>query len=120
MKNKTYNIDQLRSAWGAGKYSSVEINGKSSSGLIGKYFHSFKDGELNWQGQIKSTESDNYFSVITYSWIDGREYSVELVKFEEMIDWEFYPTLDEMKERYKQMKDVWLSKHLVKTGQGQK
>lgn len=67
------------------------------SKLVGKWFHSFKDGKLCWQGQILSQEQDGFFLIETYDWVCGEAFSQQLVSFKDMVDWRFYRTDEDMK-----------------------
>ena len=67
-----------------------------------KWFHSFKNGKIVWQGQVLSKESNNTFLVQLYSWIDGMPTNQHLVFLSEMKNWRFYNSDKEMKEVYDQ------------------
>ena len=68
------------------------------SALVGKFFHTFEDGKIQYQGQILSSEPDNYFLVQYFSWIDGGTTNQELIPFSEMPGWKFYQTEEDMFE----------------------
>ena len=66
-------------------------------GLIGAWFHSVrKDGTVNWQGQILARVEPGIYLVQLYEWITGSPSNQQLVKFEFMESWLFYPDNDAM------------------------
>jgi hypothetical protein len=85
---RKYSLAQLRSAWGAGRAQAVR-DGEVDP-LEGKYFHSFKDGRLHWQGRVLHSMREGYYLVQLYSWLDGRPTNQQLVAYDSMLDWHFY------------------------------
>jgi len=76
---------------------------QEKSVLTGKWFHSFKDGDLDWQGQILSiiNASDTaYLFIQLYSWISGTGDDKRLVKLCDITNWVFYDTHEEMKDAF--------------------
>lgn len=70
-------------------------------GLVGKFFHSFnEDGRVNWQGRIKQYIGDNYYLIDTFELITGIDYTTRLIKFEDMINFQFYETNEDMNNTY--------------------
>jgi hypothetical protein len=55
--------------------------------------------KIQCQGQILSAESDDYFLIQYFSWIDGGTTNQELIPFSEMTGWKFYETNEDMIER---------------------
>ena len=73
---------------------------KRKHGLVGLWFHSYeidKNKKLNWQGQIVKKIAEDVYLVQTYSWIDGGESDLKLVKLQDLMNWDFYNTDEEMR-----------------------
>lgn len=71
-------------------------------GLVGKYFHSFnKNGTVCWQGYIKQYIGDDYFLIHIYKSLDDVGYKIKIIKFSDMINFEFYDSSEEMIIIYK-------------------
>jgi hypothetical protein len=77
----------------------INLKGEYMSALVGKFFHTFEDDKIQCQGQILSAESDDYFLIQYFSWIDGGTINQELIPFSEMTGWKFYETNEDMIER---------------------
>ena len=83
-----YTLSQLRGAWGAGKAAAEkEVN---HIPLEGKYFHSFTDGNVKWQGKVLKAIADNQYEIQLYNWIDGAPTSQRIVSILSMREWLFY------------------------------
>ena len=97
-----YNIKQLRGAFGAGMAAAEKAAGtaEKEAKLVGKSFHSFKNGIVEWQGRILGEPSAGVFLIQLYSWIDGRETDQKLIPFSEMQDWAFYASDEAMIAAY--------------------
>ena len=76
------------------------IKGKDRKALEGKFFHSFKDGHVVWQGYVISEPTDGYFLVQLFEWVIGEPSTQKLVRIDTMLDWDFYDTAEEMNEAY--------------------
>ena len=85
-----YTLSQLRGAWGAGKAAAEKEMNRPP--LVGKYFHSVKDGTVHWQGKILSEVHEHRYLVQLFSWLDGAATNQEIVKLDDMSDWRFYLT----------------------------
>ena len=70
----------------------------NNDSLIGKYFHSFTDGKLSWQGRITAEPSPGYFLVQLYDWFCGSPNDKELVTVAQMVGWTFYDDADDWRE----------------------
>jgi hypothetical protein len=76
---------------------------KRKSGLVGKWFHSFKtikdrdQREIDWQGQVLSRHPGNMYLVQLYEWISGSATDQLLVNFEDMKFWIFYNDDEQMR-----------------------
>lgn len=64
----------------------------ASSGncLAGQFFHSIKDGKVEWQGLIIGSPEPGWYLVQLYEWISGSESCRKLVNFSDMHGWMFY------------------------------
>lgn len=80
--------------WGHGYYT-----GLNSNLLCGKWFHSYVDGIIQWQGQVLSVK-DDYALVQLYNWTEGVATVIKKVSLIDMESWGFYPTNDAMNEAY--------------------
>lgn len=69
--------------------------------LKGHYFHSFnKDGFVEWQGKVVSNPEPSIYLVQLYEWLVGVESCRKLVNIQDMIQWNFYETAEEMNNYY--------------------
>jgi len=67
--------------------------------LVGSFFHNFnEDGTVSQQGFIADRPEENVYLVMTFSWMDCGEYSAHLVRVEDMLDWWFYRSAEQMRE----------------------
>ena len=75
----------------------------SEEKLVGKYFHSFKDGDvskLEWQGEITDYCGNGFYIVQTFEWGFGCDYVKKLVHISSMEGWNIYNDNEEMNEHY--------------------
>jgi hypothetical protein len=63
--------------------------------FVGRFFFSFKNDELQWQGQIISKVSEAVFLVQLHEWTTGESSSQVLFSVAEMMGWKFYDTADD-------------------------
>jgi hypothetical protein len=70
------------------------------TGLVGHFFHSVVDGEVNWQGHIVANPSSDWYIVELFSWMDGCPTVRRLIRIEEMRDWLFYRDSEDMGHSY--------------------
>ena len=83
-----------------GKPKLVVVDG----GLIGKYFHSFKEetGKLCWQGQIVGMPHPDYVLVELFEWMAGMANGGKLVPLSDVANnWNIYETAEEMNNHFK-------------------
>lgn len=81
--------------------------------LVGHYFHTIKEEEFEgdiWQlchqqGQVISEVGEGVYLCQLFSWVVGEEIQRILVKLDQMLDWRFYETSDEMNFHYRQTFD---------------
>jgi hypothetical protein len=76
----------------------------NNSALEKKFFHSFSDGEIIWQGKILSSLENNYFLIQLFEWISGEESIKKIVHIETMREWNIYDTDKEMRDCYRSYK----------------
>ena len=70
-------------------------------GLIGKYFHTFKNDTLNWQGQIIDMPYPGYVLVELFEWMAGFANGGRLVRIEDLVGWNIYETAEEMNNQFR-------------------
>jgi hypothetical protein len=75
---------------------SKQIDKPSPNVMIGKWFHSFNNGIVRWQGRILAAPSDGLYLVQLYSWVMGEETDQVLVPLADMKDWSFYSSSEDM------------------------
>lgn len=67
-----------------------------ASELVGKWCHSYKDGEITYQGKILGLAKDDIYLIQLFSYADGGPTIQKLFKLEDMMDWTFYNTAEDM------------------------
>jgi|SRR6202167_334142 len=65
--------------------------------FVGKFFFSFKNNELQWQGQIISKVSEGVFLVQLHEWTTGESSDQILFSVPDMMSWKFYDTADDQR-----------------------
>ena len=68
---------------------------KNPHDFIEKFFFSFKNDELQWQGQIISKVSEGIFLVQLHEWTTGEASDQFLVSVPDMMSWKFFDTTDD-------------------------
>lgn len=69
--------------------------------LAGKYFHSLDESRhICWQGKVLGRAEPGFYLVQLFSWADGENSNAQIVAFEEMFEWLFYQSPDEMIHSY--------------------
>lgn len=63
---------------------------KVQNGLVGKFFHSYKNGKISWQGHIIQKLSDTKYLVQLFEWVMGEASDQVIVELDDMKDWKFY------------------------------
>lgn len=78
----------------------MENNSAQNDALVGKFFHSKKNGEISWQGRIEAvvhtSQTDKFYLVLLYEWFAGLPSTQEIVRLSDMLGWNIYDTNDEM------------------------
>jgi len=65
--------------------------------LVGQFFHSYKDGNICWQGKVMRKLDDGKYLVQLYEWMMGAPSSRHIVKASDMDGWSFYATDSDMR-----------------------
>lgn len=73
---------------------------ESPAGLIGLFFHSMKDGVVEWQGHIVQRLSGDLYLVELFDWLMGCESVKKIVALDAMSEWRLYDSADEMRHYY--------------------
>ncbi len=73
---------------------------QKSDCLIGRCFHSVKDGVVEWQGEVIGRVSDEQYLVQLYDYVVGQPSVQRIVNIKEMSSWLFYSDEDELKYSY--------------------
>jgi hypothetical protein len=63
--------------------------------FVGRFFFSFKNDELQWQGQIISKVSEGVFLVQLHEWTTGESSSQVLFSVADMMGWKFYDSAED-------------------------
>ena len=71
----------------------------SEKALEGLWFHSKNEcGETIWQGKVIERINEKVYIVQLYEWLLGQESCMKLVFIDNMINWDFYISADDMRE----------------------
>ena len=73
--------------------------------VVGAAFHTFEKDEkgmtrVKHQGLVLSSPMTGWYFVQLFEWLVGQPTIRKLVNIEEMADWHFYGSLEEMKDEY--------------------
>jgi hypothetical protein len=71
--------------------------------MIGKFFHSFENGEVDQQGVIVGRPTPGVFLVQFHEWLTGGPGKKILVPIADMAGWHFYDSAAEMQRTYEQL-----------------
>jgi len=76
----------------------------NTEALVDRWFHSFdEEGGLSGQGHIVALVGPNRYLVQWFSWMSGRPMQQSLVDLEEMKDWHFYDSGEQMNHFFRRM-----------------
>lgn len=64
--------------------------------LVGQYFHSLKDGKIHWQGLVIGNPEPGWYLLQLYEWLGGSPNVQQLKRIEEMSDWLFYDSAEDL------------------------
>ena len=73
-------------------FCGVEAAQASNATLVGLWFHSRKAGVIDWQGRVLRRLDTGSYVVQLFEWALGRPSVQQVVSFDQMQDWDFYPT----------------------------
>ena len=71
--------------------------------LVGKFFHSFKDERVEWQGRIVAEIAQGCFLAQMFSWLDGRLTEERVFQIKDVLEWRFYSDQEEWIEHGDQL-----------------
>lgn len=101
--HKQFALHRLNGEWFTPADEIVQfIRGKNDKSLEGKFFHSFKDGKLIWQGYVVAEQTDGFFLVQLFEWVMGEPSVQKVMHLRDMADWEFYGSEDEWTDAYRE------------------
>lgn len=90
-----------------GARAEVRMTQMDSGGLVGQFFHSFKEAAegcgcrlIDWQGQVIAKIDDSHYYVETFEWLMGEPHARHVVRIESMVGWYFYDTDEWMRWQY--------------------
>lgn len=83
--------------WGHGYHKGIEAAQENNGTLAGLFFHSFKDGEIYWQGHVERDLKNGSYVVQLFEWFWGEPSVQKVIPFEQMKEWDFYPTARAMR-----------------------
>jgi hypothetical protein len=69
---------------------------RSTDPLVGKHFHTLKDGKIHYQGQIMSKAGDDQYIVDLFSFLTGMCTCQRMYSLADMKDWLLYDTQADM------------------------
>ena len=73
------------------------VRKNANTKLVGQYFHSIKDGRVLWQGLVIGDIGDGkHYLVQLFEWLMGEPSIQRIVTIEEMRDWFFYDSAEQM------------------------
>jgi hypothetical protein len=74
--------------------------------FVGKFFFSFKNDELQWQGQIVGKVSEGVFLVQLHEWTKGQSSDQVLFSVPDMMSWKFYDTADDRRSALNEYESI--------------
>ena len=87
-------------------------------GIVGKYFHSYINGVIHWQGYVLSKQGivpalislygpeKDFYLVQLFEWLLGEPSDQVLINFSEMKEWKFYNTREELLSAYERYRNT--------------
>jgi hypothetical protein len=57
--------------------------------LVGKFFHSFRNGEICWQGQVRAVADPGFYLCQFFEWLAGGETHSEVITIKQMVENKF-------------------------------
>ena len=74
--------------------------------FVGKFFFSFKNDELQWQGQIINKVSESVFLVQLHEWTKGKSTDQVLFSVPDMMSWKFYDTAEDWRSALNEYESI--------------
>lgn len=71
---------------------------RKKDGLVGKFFHTFIDGKISWQGVVTAEPAPGYFLVQLFDWFFGKPGDIEIIPISQMVGWTFYNDAEDWRE----------------------
>lgn len=68
--------------------------------LVGKYFHSVVDGQIEWQGIVQGMPNEHVCLLRLFEWVNGEPNVMRIVPVGKMVDWLFYENFEQMDFSY--------------------
>jgi hypothetical protein len=82
----------------------------AASPLVGKFFHSYVEGKMEWQGLVLGALPGDRFLVQLFGWIDGYPTDQLIVRLDDMSAWKFYDDTDGWSVAY----EKYMARHLAR------
>lgn len=73
--------------------------------LVGSFFHA--DETRQWQGCVVAEPSPGVYLVELFSWLAGDSTEQYLIRIEDMMNWQFYDTIEWMRNTYEYGRTPW-------------
>jgi len=85
-------------------------------GIVGRFFHSFVEGRVHWQGRVLSQETEGgIYLVQLFEWFLGEPSDMVLVNLQDMMGWKFYDSVEHMNDAYDRKYREEAERHAKKT-----
>jgi len=68
--------------------------------LVGKWFHTRREGRIRFQGRIDAHVGAGYYLVQLFDWVVGDPSVKRVSSIMDMEDWDFYNSSEEMNEAW--------------------
>lgn len=68
--------------------------------LVGKFFHTYRDGVLGRQGEVLSCVAPGLYLVQTFEWLLGTPNEEQLEPVTNMVGWKFYECREDWQRAY--------------------
>ena len=71
---------------------------RKKDSLVGKFFHSFVDGKVSWQGIVNAEPAPGFFLIQLFEWLCGHPSDQEIIPIDQMVGWRFYDDVEDWRE----------------------
>ena len=75
---------------------SAPVRKNKNTDLFGQYFHKIENGKITWQGLVIGKLEQGFYLVQLFEWLMGEPSIQRIVTIEEMRDWFFYDSAEQM------------------------